>query len=96
MLLLSNAWSKVKSYAVAILGALLGVMYVALRVVAGQKRAAQERAEQAERRAETAEARARLQQKAEAANQQAKIEGDKHVEEAVEKARSGNRDHFAE
>ena len=94
MLLLSKAWSKIKSYVVIILGALTGVLYVALRVVARQKRSAQERAEQAERRAETAEARARQQHKAEAANQQAKIEGEEHVEKAVERARSGDRRHF--
>jgi len=92
--MLATIRSKIKSYGLLILGALSGALYFALRVVSAQKRSAQERAEQAEHRAETAEARTKQQQKAEAANQQAKIEGEEHVEKAVERARSGDRRHF--
>jgi len=92
--MLATIRSKIKTYAVLILSALSGVLYVALQIVSGQKRSAQERAEQAERHAETAEARAKQQRKAEAVNQQAKIEGEEHVEKAVERARSGDRRHF--
>lgn len=95
MLLLSSIWSKIKSYAVVILSALIGIMYVALRVVAGQKESAQKRATEAEHRADTAEARAAQRQKADEADTQAKAEGEKHVEEAVTRARSGSRDHFS-
>lgn len=94
MLLLSNIWSKIKSYLVIILSAMIGALYVALKIVAGQKRAAQERAEQAEHRADTAEARVNQRQKAEAADKQARAEGEKHVEDAINRARSGKRDHF--
>lgn len=94
MRLLRDLWSKAKTYAVLILSGLIGVLYIAVRIVSGQKQAAQHRADQAERKAENAEARIVQRQKAEAANQQAKVTGEENVEKAVERARSGDRRHF--
>ena len=94
MLWIQTLWSKVKTYVVAALGVLSGVLYISLRITAGQKKDAQERAEDAERKAQQAEARVVQRHKAEAVNQQAKAEGEKHVQDAIDRARSGDRSHF--
>lgn len=94
MHLLRNLWSKAKTYAVLLVSGVAGILFIALRVVSGQKHEAQQQAEQANRRAENAEARIVQRQKAETANQAAKTEGEKHVQDAIDRARTGDRSHF--
>lgn len=76
------------------MGLLVTLLTALLRLTAHQKKAAYERAAHQERRADTAEARIKQRQRADEASQTAKQEGDRRVEEAVDRARTGRRDHF--
>lgn len=93
--LILNIWSKIKTYALALLGAITAILYIMYRVTLGQKRKAQEDAQEAQKQVENAKAHIKAKVTADEASQKAKIEGDVHVQEAVDNARAGNRDHFS-
>lgn len=87
-------FGRLKVWALAAVGILAGVLYALLGITKRQRDKAREESERQERRAETAEARNQQRQQADKASQTAKEEGDKRVQEAVDRARTGRRDHF--
>lgn len=86
--------SKLWQWLAAMLGVIAAYALVLLKVRERQLDDARDDAKESEQRADTAETRIEQRDKANEANAQAKEEGDRHVQEAVDRARSGSRDHF--
>ncbi len=78
-----------------ILGGLSAVLLVWLNVTQRQRDKEADKANRQERRADTAEQRIEQRQQADSASKAAKETGDARVEEARDKARTGDRSHFS-
>ncbi len=87
-------FSQIKAWIAAAVAGVIGVLAALLKITQIQRDNARREAEIAKQQAETLEARIKQRQAAEEASAKAKAEGDKLVQEAVERARSGRRDHF--
>lgn len=87
-------FSGVKAWLYGAAGLVLAGLLAALKIVGIQRDRARESAKTEAARADTAEKRIEQRQKADAASSTAKEEGEKHVQEAVDRARGGKRDHF--
>lgn len=74
--------------------ALVALLYVLAQMFRTQRDNARRDAEAAKQEAATAQARIAQRQAADQASSQAKTEGDRRVEEAVQRARAGDRSHF--
>lgn len=77
-----------------LLGLALALMVAAFKLVSHQKARAEGRADSEQTRADSAEARIDQRDRAEQASTEAKQEGERRIEEAVERAGTGRRDHF--
>lgn len=87
-------FSQIKAWIAAAVAGVIGVLAALLKITQIQRDNARREAEIAKQQAETLEARIKQRQAAEEASQQAKAEGDKRIEEAVQRARAGDRSHF--
>lgn len=79
--------ASLKAWFLGVTAAILAGLIIALRVVTNQR-------DEAEQRANTIKERIKQRDRVIQADQKAKQEGETHVEKAVERARSGSRDHF--
>jgi hypothetical protein len=86
--------SKLKSHLILILTAMGAFLGLALKIVLGQKKKAQKRAESAEASLESFKKKREASKRAQKASDTAKEKGDAKVKKAVDNARAGNRDHF--
>jgi Flp pilus assembly protein TadB len=86
--------SKIWQMLAAALGFIALVLGALLKGAQWQRDAANDRAEKQRRRADTSEERIEQRQAADKASANAKAEGDEHVENVRNEARSGKRDHF--
>lgn len=82
-------------WAAKILAGLSAVLLVWLNVTQRQRDKAQDKADKQQRRADTADQRIEQRQQADSASKAAKEQGDEAVEQARDKARTGDRDHFS-
>lgn len=87
-------FSQIKAWIAAAVAGVIGVLAALLKITQIQRDNARREAEIAKQQAETLEARIKQRQAAEEASQQAKAEGDKRVDEALARARAGDRSHF--
>lgn len=87
-------FSSIKQWLAAAFAAIVAGLLFALKIVGGQRDRAREHARREAERADTAEKRIEKRKQADDASYQAKAEGDKRVQEAIERARDGKRDHF--
>lgn len=87
-------FSGIKAWLYGAVGLLIAALVAALKIVGLQRDNAKRKAEAEATRADTAEKRIEQRQKADTASSTAKEEGEKNVQEAVDRARTGKRDHF--
>lgn len=88
--MLSRLWQIVAGAAAG----LTAILYGMLKWTQHQRAKAEAKAAAQTQRANTAEERIDQRTRADDASRTAKEEGDKHVEQALERARTGRRDHF--
>ena len=86
--------STLKRWLMTGVAVLVALLYVLAQMFRIQRDSARRDAEAARQEAATAQARIAQRQAADQASSQAKTEGDKRVQEAVERARAGDRTHF--
>lgn len=87
-------FSGIKAWLYGAVGLVIAGLVAALKIVGLQRDNAKRKAEAEATRADTAEKRIEQRQKADTASSAAKEEGEKNVQEAVDRARTGKRDHF--
>ena len=87
-------FSKIKAWIAAAVAGVIGILAVLLKITQIQRDNARRDAEAAKQEAATANERIEQRRRADEASAKAKEEGDKRVEEAVQRARAGDRSHF--
>lgn len=87
-------FTNIRQWIGAFVAAVMAGLLIAVRVISGQRDRAREKAKREEERAATAEKRIEKRKQADDASYKAKAEGDKRVQEAIDRARDGKRDHF--
>lgn len=87
-------FSGIKTWLYGAVGLVIAGLVAALKIVGLQRDNAKRKSEAEATRADTAEKRIEQRHKADTASSTAKEEGEKNVQEAVDRARTGKRDHF--
>lgn len=87
-------FSRLWKWLAAAGGAVITVLIIALNWTRRQRDKAEEHADRQKERADTAETRIKQRDRVRQADKDAKRKGEQDVEKAVDRARSGRRDHF--
>lgn len=85
---------RLKRWLMTGVAVLFALLYVVAQTFRRQRDSARQDAQDAKQEAVTAQERIKQRQEADCASSQAKNEGDKRIEEALERARAGDRSHF--